>query len=352
MSTLSYRPMRADPSDLVLFGDCFARNESPRSTTALEWQYFRNPTGELIVDLALPLAEDRVAAIYAVLPVFMRIQGERRLAVQSLDTLTDADHRGKGLFVKLAASTFARAAERGAALVYGFPNGNSAHGFFRKLDWSSLDPVPFLIRPLRTRYVAERLRLGAAARFIPDVALGLGEPRIPRRLRLETMAKFDARFDDVWSRFSSSVGVAVERDSAYLNWRLVDKPHEHYVTLALFEGDALVAFVTYAVKEKHGGRIGYVMELLNGPGRTREARWLLRKVIHEMTTQGADVALAWSFAHSPNYRAYLLSGFLPFPARMRPIELHLGVRPFDKSIEPLVKGRSNWYVSYLDSDTV
>jgi len=66
----------------------------------------------------------------------------------------------------------------------------------------------------------------------------------------------------------------------------------------------------------------------------------------------ASVALAWCFRHSPNFSAYLRSGFFPFPARIRPTELHLGVRAFDDSIRALLGERKSWYLSYLDSDTV
>lgn len=357
MTVLTFRAMDAHSRDLTLFGECFARNGSERAGAALQWQYLDNPTRELFVDLAVADAGARIAAIYATLPIFVRVGGQRRLALQSLDTLTDADFRGKGLFTKLAGATFARAEQRGAAFIYGFPNGASAPGFFKKLGWVKLDPVPFLIRPLRTRYVAERLHLAERLRVpphaLPDLPLHLGEPPVPPWLRLERIDRFDARFDALWEDFAAGVGVAVERGAEYLNWRLVDKPGESYENLALFDRQGrAVAFASFCVKDKHGGRVGYLMELLHRPGR-RAAAWLLaQRALARMTRARADVALAWCLPHSLPYPALLASGFAPLPERFRPIELHMGVRPFDASLTGLLGARESWYVSYLDSDTV
>jgi hypothetical protein len=62
--------------------------------------------------------------------------------------------------------------------------------------------------------------------------------------------------------------------------------------------------------------------------------------------------LSWCFPHSPNYSSFRLNGFVVLPERLRPIELHFGARAFDDGLARLVHDRSQWYVSYLDSDTV
>jgi hypothetical protein len=71
-----------------------------------------------------------------------------------------------------------------------------------------------------------------------------------------------------------------------------------------------------------------------------------------MAADGADMALAWCFSHSPNARAYAKVGFVPLPERLRPIELHVGVRVLDESLFDVLTNQENWYLSYCDSDTV
>ena len=379
---LATRPMRREPGELERFGRCFAGNGSPKRPELLAWQYLDNPTGELFVDFALapgapeaPEAGNELAAIYATLPVRFRVAGQVALATQSVDTITDAGFRGRGLFVQLAKATYARAAAAGAKLVYGFPNGQSAHGFFERLGWTSLDPVPFLIRPLRTRYLVERLKLGAYARLVPDLPLFVsvdgviesagslplvgplvhrivGPGRPGRRNTIERVTRFDERATALWHAVAGETLIGIERDARYLNWRLIDKPFEHYDNVAATSGDRMTALVSHCVKDKHGGRIGYLMEALARPGARGALGALVSRALGDMTRRGADVALAWCLPHAPAYRTLRSSGFVPFPERLRPIELHAGVRAFDAGLADPIADRRRWYLSYLDSDTV
>lgn len=75
------------------------------------------------------------AAFYGVFPCFMHINGKKTLVCQSGDTMTHANHRRKGLFVKLAQKTYDLCDELGIELVFGFPNENSYPGFVKKLAW-------------------------------------------------------------------------------------------------------------------------------------------------------------------------------------------------------------------------
>ncbi|MGB5701390.1 MAG: GNAT family N-acetyltransferase [Polyangiales bacterium] len=347
-ATLGYRPMAREEADLLGFAACFERNGTPRSVDALRWQYFDNPTHELFVDLAL--ADGRIASIYAVQPAMVRVRGATMLAAQSVDTLVDADFRGRGLFTKMASSVYRRAHEGGGAFVYGFPNGNSAPGFFNKLGWKSLDPVPFLVRPLRTAFVASKLPLGPLSRLLPDIRLPILSSRLGRHQELRPVTELEA-VEALWKRFSADVSVAVERSAAYLRWRLA-KPGERYSCLGVFEGARLVAFCAYLTVDKHGGRVGYVVELLHEPGRHDIGAALLGECLRRMASDGAEAVLAWAFRHSPNAKAYSRAGFLPLPEKLRPIELHLGVCPLDESLTGMLGDRRNWYISYCDSDTV
>lgn len=354
VDALTLRPMTREARDLELFQACFARNNPrPRTVASLEWQYLANTTPHVFVDLATADAGSRIAAIYASLPGWMQIDGRRHLALQSLDTLTDADFRGKGLFVTLANKTFERATAEGAALIYGFPNGNSAHGFFKKLGWTSLDPVPFLIRPLRASYAADRLKLGPVSRrLIPSFPLVLGGKR--RRADVVELHRADERLTRLWHRFAKRTPVALERDAAFFQWRIFDKPGEQYRVFGIEDGNELVAACIHCVKEKHGGRIGYVMELLHDPSTRgwRAGSHLLGRAVRSMADEGADSVLSWAFRHSPNFTVYARRGFFPLPERLRPIELHFGARAFDTRLASFVERRENWYLSYLDSDTV
>ncbi len=346
---LVLRAMEQTDADAKLFLDCFARNGMPRDERAFRWQFFEGPTGRLYVDFAVA-PDGTLGAIYAALPVMGVVDGRRVLAVQSVDTLTDERHRGKGLFLQLAKRTYARAAAEGAHLVYGFPNGQSANGFFTRLGWKTLDPVPFLVRPLRTSALTRRLP--APWRGLPSLPI----PVLPRRPRpgteVRAIIRFGVEHEAVWRLFAKDVGVAVDRDAAYLNWRLVDKPGEDYRALALYERGRLLGFSVHCLKQKHGAMLGYLMEVIFDPTRPDAGRRLVTASLRELAARGTELVLAWCFDHSPNRRALAHAGFAPFPERFRPIELHAGVRALVPSALERLSDRRHWYVSYCDSDTV
>lgn len=351
--SLRTHPLEATETDLARLGGLFAENDDPKEPRALRWRYLENPTGQVFVDLAVDDDAGRVAGAYCVSPARFRVGGQKVLGVQSIDTLTDASYRGRGLFQRLAKSSYARCAERGAALVYGFPNGSSAFGFFERLGWSRLDPVPFLIRPLRAEYVARRLQAPAwlADRIPRRPLIRTSAVAPPRGRELRVVTDFDEQFDGLWEAFASDVDVAVERDHRYLAWRFDANPIGRYKTIGLYERGELLAYTVFRVAKKHGGVVGYVMELLHRSGHWRDGRVALRQALVEMARAGADVALGWCLEHSPNRHAYRAEGFLTFPESLRPIELHFGARHL-RAGRTAICNRRSWYLSYCDSDTV
>ena len=346
--SLAFRPMTAEPGDLARFKRSFDRNDSPRRADLVAWQYDR-ADAPLLADLAVQPEDGEIAGVYAVAPVAMAVGGRRVWGAQSLDTLTDARHRGRGLFKTLARSVYGRCAEAGVALVYGFPNANSAPGFFGSLGWTEIAPVPFKVAALRSRYLLRRIPVvGALLGRLPDVPLRRAAPPHPA---VRPLGGFDEAAD-VWADVRAGVGVGVERDAAYLRWRFTDKPGEAYTALGFWDGPRLAGYVVFAVKEKHGGRVGYVMEMLHRPGRSDAGRALLAAALAGMAEQRADVALAWVFDHSPTAAAFRAAAFRTLPERLRPIRLHFGALVLDEDERARLSDARQWYLSYCDSDTV
>jgi hypothetical protein len=353
-----YAWLTNEETDLARLKACFDDNDSPRSLEQLRWQYASGlhsspPLAVLgTTDPNDPRA--RLSGVYATLQNEFICSGRRVIGTQSLDTLTSKEFRGKGMFGEFAKAVYERAAAREVGFVYGFPNGNSAPGFFGKLGWARLDPVPFLIRPLNAGYVLSKLPgVRKIAQYLPAIRLPARPLGVGSEQRLAHDAAIDERYDSLWEAFASQVGVALNRTGAYLGWRLRDKPGEQYSNIAVFaHSGQMLAICFYAAKDKHGGKVGYVMDLIHRPGREREARVALSHAVAELGRSRCDAVLAWCFEHSPNYAAFRKSGFFKLPERLRPIELHFGARALSPNCKAAAEQRSAWYISYLDSDTV
>lgn len=261
---------------------------------------------------------------------------ERGHGLQAIDSIVAPSARGKGVFTKLAAAMSTSAGGAGRAdLIWGFPNANAAPAWFNKLEWTRHGFVPFLIKPLRAGYILRRARLPIDFRLSLLADRGGPEASI-----------LDANAGEIWSRFAAGrISCAVDRTSAFLNWRLFEAPHRKY--RVAYDPGPEGALVASTVENKHGGRIAYVMEAIGGS----KLRDLLAAELGKHVGQGAEVALSWCFPWSPNYRVYRSLGFYPLPPRLRPIEMHFGGRTYTP--RALAAGdQKNWFLSYLDSDTV
>lgn len=332
-----------------VYKKCFDNNGSPKSDQKIRWQFLDNPINEKFVDIAIDKEKNKAAAIYAISPVKFKLQEQVILASQSLDTITDIDYRGQGLFIKLAKNVYSNAKDGNVEFVYGFPNGNSIHGFSKKLDWKVLDPIPFLIKPINTSYFTKKIKKLA---WLPNVKIAL-KKSIDRNIIIKEEFSFNEHVDSVWEKFSKNIKVSIQRNKEYLSWRYLNKPNEDYKILhAYTQAGDYIGFVIYCVKGKHGGKIGYIMEYIYDPKYKKESHNLMIEATNRIIDQKADCILGWCFEYSENYSGYKKVGFYNLPEKLRPIELHFGVCTFNKSIDDIVTDRKNWYLSYSDSDTV
>jgi GNAT superfamily N-acetyltransferase len=326
---LDLAPFSGEIRDAYL--DLLPEQEAEVAGGKLDWKFRNNPAGPGLI--ATAREDGRLLGVNAFMAAAFRVDGERLRGYQSMDTVVTPAARGKGVFGRLVNCFYD---EAGADLLYGFPNLNSSPGFFGKLGWLPFGPVPMLMRPLRTGVVLKRI-----SRFLPDLPV----PIFSRPLReARAVDRFGDEATSVWNRFAAPIGCAVERDAAFLNWRLADHPTERYQLWQAPDG----AFAASNVTDKHGGRIGYLMEAV-GPKATLAP--LISTALRDMKARGAEIAFAWCLPGSPNYRAHRKAGFYPFSPRLRPIIINFGARPLG-SDSPSIRDARSWYLSYLDSDTV
>ena len=113
------------------------------SNEVIEWQYSRNPDGKAVGFNAW--FEDELVGHYATIPLVAELFGKTEKGLLSLNTATHEQHRGKGLFTKLAKATYEQAAKDGYSFVIGVANGNSTHGFTKKLDFQLVAPLRAMV---------------------------------------------------------------------------------------------------------------------------------------------------------------------------------------------------------------
>ena len=338
------------PEELSAYRELFLRNGSEKNMDQLMWIHFKNPASSSKI-LQTFDKNNELVAIIATINLVFKVGNTTQLACQTIDLLTDSEHYGQGLFKTAGTTLYQKLEEEKYAFTYAFPNDKSVHGFTNKLDWELLDPMPFIIKPLRSGFFAKKI-VGQKLGSLFDIGLFRKKtPRLPKNATIKKIERFDDDATLLWNSFSSQIDVAVQRDAKYLNWRYFEKPNEDYKIYGYYDQEVLVGFVVFAIKEKHGGSVGYIMELLYHREEESVGAQLLRLATNKMIDKKTDVCLAWCFKHAPNYRAFKKQRFMTFIEKLRPITLHIGFRSLSITT-PLIKKRENWYISYSDSDTV
>ena len=298
---------------------------------AVEWAFRNNPA-----PFAVARNNGQIVGISGYIQSRMQFGSETGIAFQAVDSFVSESMRGKGIFTQLARAYDAHAASSGGDLIWGFPNDNAAPAWFGKLGWHSHGQVPFLIKPLRAGFFCRKLRLPL------DFPLTRA-----RDQNLSSIAEVGEWGDALWDLAAPDIHVGTVRDRAFLNHRLFNGPQAEQYRVVASPDNTAPAIVATREAEKHGGRIAYVMEALGG----LSLEPLVMSELGRLASRGVELALAWSFPWSPNYHTLRKAGFVPLPERLRPIHIWFGSRP-KSGLSTLADDKGQWYLSYLDSDTV
>lgn len=335
-------------------GNIFSSNANPKKLSKLKWQYLCAPGGKSYSAFAVS-GTGADAAVYSVFGVKAKINGQLGLVCQSLDTLTDRDHRGKGLFTKIAQSTFQKCDEDGVNFVYGFPNSSSAPGFFNKLGWEEIGFPPFLfylnnlLYPLS--YVLKKEGFYLKNYFFVFL-LWLKLLFSSKKNNYTFIDEFDfsSQYDGIWEKFSASINTCIWRDSHYMKWRYLQRPESDYLFKSVYQNNTLIGVVVYLCVEKHGGRVGYIMDIIYDPDHEAAAKLLNTYALLDLVKKRVDIVLAWSSRDFFVNRVFSSTLFFPMPRKIQPIKLFFGYRP--NEISPIKQTKKDFYLSYADSDTV
>lgn len=314
-----------------------------KSAEMLQWRSEHNPHGP--TRFAVAYHGNEIVGMIAIIPTRLRNMPADALGYQAVDTVVHPSCRGQGLFAQLG-----EAAQEGdalsAAVLWGFPNAQAAPGWFGRLGWTNFGEVPLLVRPLRSSFLLSRVHPK-----LRSLNFRLVRTRRCNGNVYDDGQQLSTDLGALWQRVAGSFGIAVDRSGEWMRWRLAEKPRAEYRCVGLKTGDELTAFVASKVADKHGARLLYVMEAMSLPEHGKALRRLLGAELSRAADEGADAALAWCPPTAPNYGSYRAAGFLPFPAKLRPVEINFGARALVPSATAAVGREARWYVSFLDSDT-
>ncbi len=116
----------------------------------LRWKHLENPFGESSIGIALD--GRRVVGFRAFLRwEFVAPDGRVVRAVRAVDTATDPDHQGRGIFTRLTLEAIEELPELGVELIFNTPNEKSRPGY-RKMGWREVGRLAVAVMPTSWRF--------------------------------------------------------------------------------------------------------------------------------------------------------------------------------------------------------
>lgn len=278
---LTIRPAVPDdrPGILRLAGRALGWRADERDRAFFAWKHDDNPFGPSPAWVAIDA--DEIVGFRTFLRWEFARGPEHLRMVRAVDTATDPDHRGRGVFRRLTQTAVAELTAGEYDAVFNTPNAQSRPGYL-KMGWAELGRPAVGARP---RGLLAGLRMARSQ----EAAQKWSEPT--RAGRPASEALDDAGVGSLLATLPTPPGWATPRTAAYLHWRYGFEPL-HYRAFEVRGGLAV-----FRVRRRGPNREVAVCEWL-APGPDRRA---LRRLVHD----AGDYAVACGLG--------VAHGLLPLP---------------------------------------
>jgi len=279
-----------DPAITALLRTSLGKEGDEHYVDFLRWKHEENAFG---VSPAWVAADgERIVGYRTLLRWrFVNRKGKVLHAVRAVDTATDPDYRGRGIFRTLTLEAVADLTRAGEAFIFNTPNDQSRPGYL-SMGWTPVRRLPVGVLPASPAAMTRMVR-----------------SRVPSNLWSEpTQVGDDARralqddaVCDALLAHAPSHGLRTDRTRAYLRWRTSFGPLAYRV-LWVQDDDPGQGGVVFRVRRRGDALELVVVELLVPT--VRAAVPLLRRAL---AATGADYAIA--------LRSGPAAGMLPLPGQ-------------------------------------
>jgi glycosyltransferase involved in cell wall biosynthesis/predicted N-acetyltransferase YhbS len=291
---LDIRPATADDREavLALMQRTLGWDSDPRFADLFSWKHERNVFGPSPAWVAID--DGRVVAVRLFMRWEFQRNGEVLRAVRAVDTATDPDYQGRGLFTALTLRGLDELRTDGVDLVFNTPNDQSRPGYL-KMGWREVGRLPAVVRP---RGVASLTKI-ARARVPADLwsqPIDVGTPfdQWAERHRGDTMAW--RRGEDATARtLTTHTDVGADGGEAFFRWRF-GTDLLHYRVVEHDDGAVVV----------RARRRGPALELVHVASLGLDTAGADRAVARAVRAAGADHSIRLGGAR-------LLHGQVPLP---------------------------------------
>lgn len=356
-----WEPITYSPEYLEDILEMTRENYGPDNNIAqkdfIEHQYFQNPAGDAVIDLALDREKKCLAGQYTVCPMRFWIDSAQRLCSNSLNTLTREAYRGQGIFTGLAKRIYEREADIGHGFCYGIPNPNSYPGFIKKLSFREIGQTPLYLRPLKpSTMVREFMGSKGLSILAKPCNMIWGAKSVKKVAGLEFVRITEDNLDIVnrfWETVRGKYPIMNIRDSAFIRFRYLNMPKRKYWPYMAILNGKPVAFAVGRIMTVAGMQCGMLADFLFCDGYEKQAKVLTSFMLRLLQTNGASVAGSLMLNHTKEAALLRKCGFWRCPKKLEPQPFPLIIRLFDQSLETKgILDIHNWFFTMGDYDVI
>ena len=269
-----------EPAILGLATRTLGWGPEPRWAELFRWKHDTNAFGPSPRWVALD--GDRTVGFRIFLRwEWRRPDGSTARAVRAVDTATDPDYQGRGIFTRLTRAALTDLVDDRVDFVFNTPNDQSRPGYL-KMGWQVVGRPPVMVLPSGPAGVARLLRARTAAEL-------WSEPSAAGQAAADALATPAA--EALAASLPAPATLSTNRTIDFLRWRYgLDELHYRVLTLSRDPAEGMAVF---RVRRRGAAHEATVADLLVPDSRhgARAARRLLRTVARR---SGADYAIVGS----------------------------------------------------------
>lgn len=282
-----------------------------QSVDFYRWKHVQNPFGPSAGLVAEH--EGRLVGVRLFLRWRLESEGSSYLAVRAVDTATDAEFRGLGIFRRLTLGLLEHLENAGEIdLVFNTPNANSRPGYL-KMGWSMVGTLPVLVSPVHPARLLRGAR-SASRRTAPVEGTGsVGVPVDRRPPPFEdpqiVLSRHSQAVTDLLNESVKPAGFHTPRTLDYLRWRYADAPGHDYRCITVQTGGSLIGLAFGHLRPRGRLQEFSLSEVIVRDGDRRTASELMRAA----RRSGADHVATHAAPGTESSAVALTCGYFSVP---------------------------------------
>jgi GNAT superfamily N-acetyltransferase len=334
--------------ELVKLAKSYYNSGEIISESYLGWQYNKNPAGYPFYTLAN--YDKHIVGQYLVIPIRYRYKDIMYSGTLSLNTLTHPDFQGKGLFTKLAHSTYDLCASNRVDFTIGFPNPLSHGGFIKKLGFQEIGSCNLLIKPIRPFNLLIDLLKRKKIKHGGDIPFNW------RTINKDglNLTNFEITQNNEYNTFWNSLSkskIMTEKDFKYIMWRYIDIPGRKYHIIQAKREEKITAICILRTEKVLMTNTAVIMDFFVLNSQKSDGDVLIKSIFMELKRQQINLVAILESTDELISRILKRNKFLKVPKNFLPQPIPVIFRPHKESNElKAMTEFSNWAFSFGDYD--